>query len=182
MKRHVFICGARSIDPDCAICGGKGRDHVHGDNDEARARIAKLAGAPITGEPTPLQREWAALKFAHPDHVIAVRLGDFYEFFFSDAVTVEKLLTLTLTKRNAIPMAGVPVHSWQRYRDQILAAGQGVAVADYAEGVKRRTITSIHAAESPTASCSPSFAFAASKSSPAIRSIRPRADQCARSA
>ena len=36
------------------------------------------------------------------------RLGDFYEMFFEDAKTAAPILNVALTKRNGIPMCGVP--------------------------------------------------------------------------
>lgn len=48
------------------------------------------------------------------DALLATRIGDFYEFFGPDAEAASKLLTITLTRRREIPMAGVPI--WAKYK------------------------------------------------------------------
>jgi DNA mismatch repair protein MutS len=65
-----------------------------------------------------------------PDALLLFRLGDFYEMFFEDAQTGAKLLNLTLTKRNAIPMCGMPFHAAQGYIAKLVQAGRRVAVCD----------------------------------------------------
>ena len=55
---------------------------------------------------TPLVADLDALKLQHPDSFLAVRLGDFYEFFFEDARVVARLLGVSLTHRREAPMAG----------------------------------------------------------------------------
>lgn len=84
---------------------------------------------------TPVMKQHAAAKSAHPDCVIFFRLGDFYEMFGEDAVLVSELLDLTLTSRNKgkvdeIPMAGVPHHAAHGYIAKLLARGQKVAICE----------------------------------------------------
>jgi DNA mismatch repair protein MutS len=62
--------------------------------------------------------------------LVALRLGDFYEFFGEDARTVARLLNITLTTRTGHPMAGVPVYCSQLYFKRLLDAGRCIAVAD----------------------------------------------------
>lgn len=54
-------------------------------------------------------------------------LGDFIEFFANDAELVSDVLQITLTRRTKdekrIPMAGIPAHSWERYRIFLLKKG-----------------------------------------------------------
>jgi DNA mismatch repair protein MutS len=57
-------------------------------------------------EPTPMFRQYAEHKEKHKDAVLFFRMGDFYEMFRSDAVEVSRLLNLTLTQRQGIPMCG----------------------------------------------------------------------------
>lgn len=54
-------------------------------------------------------------------------LGDFIEFFANDAELVSDALDITLTRRTKdekrIPMAGIPAHSWERSRSELLRKG-----------------------------------------------------------
>ena len=52
---------------------------------------------------------------ADPLTPMLFRLGDFYELFFEDAKEAAGLLNVALTKRNGVPMCGVPYHAAQRY-------------------------------------------------------------------
>lgn len=58
------------------------------------------------------------------------RLGDFYEMFAEDALEASKLLGLTLTQRNGVPMCGIPYHSSQNYTHRLLRAGKKIAVCE----------------------------------------------------
>ena len=72
-------------------------------------------------------------KKQYPDALLLFQVGDFYELFFSDAVTVARTLNLTLTTRDKnnpdpIPMCGVPVAVVDGYVDRLVAAGYSVAI------------------------------------------------------
>jgi len=89
----------------------------------------------MAGKQTPVMRQHAAAKNAHPDCVIFFRLGDFYEMFGDDAVLVSEVLDLTLTSRNKgkadeIPMAGIPHHAAHGYIARTLKAGHKVAICE----------------------------------------------------
>ncbi len=89
----------------------------------------------MAGNATPVMRQHAAAKEAHPDCVIFFRLGDFYEMFGDDAVLVSKVLDLTLTSRNKgkadeIPMAGLPHHAAHSYIARMLKSGYKVAICE----------------------------------------------------
>ncbi len=89
----------------------------------------------MAGKATPVMKQHAAAKAAHPDCVIFFRLGDFYEMFGDDAVLVSKELDLTLTSRNKgkadeVPMAGVPHHAAHGYIARMLQKGHKVAVCE----------------------------------------------------
>jgi DNA mismatch repair protein MutS len=58
------------------------------------------------------------------------RLGDFYELFFEDAKEASVLLNVALTKRNGVPMCGVPYHAAQSYIAKLIKAGRRVAICD----------------------------------------------------
>ena len=62
-------------------------------------------------------------------------MGDFYELFYDDARRAAKLIDITLTARgksggNAIPMAGVPVHSIDTYLAKLVRLGESVAICE----------------------------------------------------
>jgi DNA mismatch repair protein MutS len=46
-------------------------------------------------------RHYVELKRAHPERVLLYRLGDFFECFFEDAITLSRELELTLTGKDA---------------------------------------------------------------------------------
>ena len=46
---------------------------------------------------TPMMQQYMETKKQYPDCILFYRLGDFYEMFFEDAVTVSRELELTLT-------------------------------------------------------------------------------------
>lgn len=89
---------------------------------------------------TPMMKHWYSVKENHkkkyPNHIIAYRMGDFYEFFYDDAVRVSKLLGITLTKRkvgsDAYPLAGIPHHAGN-YLKNLVNLGQTVVVVDQLE-------------------------------------------------
>ena len=65
-----------------------------------------------------------------PETLLLFRLGDFYELFFEDAKTASGLLNLALTKRNGVPMCGMPYHAAQGYIAKLITAGRRVAICD----------------------------------------------------
>ncbi len=65
-----------------------------------------------------------------PDVLLLFRLGDFYEMFFEDAKTASAILNVALTKRNGIPMCGVPHHAAQSYIARLIRAGKRVAIGE----------------------------------------------------
>ena len=83
-----------------------------------------------------MMAQWHACKEAAPDAVLFFRLGDFYEAFYDDAELIAKELDLTLTKRQEIPMAGVPHHTCEVYVDRLVAKGYRVAIAEQMENPK----------------------------------------------
>ena len=80
-----------------------------------------------------MMQRYLEYKEQYPDAILFFQVGDFYELFFDDAVTVAKTLNLTLTSRdknapNPIPMCGVPLSVLDGYIDRLLPAGYSVAV------------------------------------------------------
>ena len=80
---------------------------------------------------TPMMQQYQRLrKSIPPDTFLLFRLGDFYEMFFDDAKEASALLNVALTKRNGVPMCGVPYHAAQGYIRRLIQAGRRVAVCD----------------------------------------------------
>ena len=46
---------------------------------------------------TPMMKQYFEIKNHYKDIILLFRMGDFYEVFFEDAVTVSRLLNITLT-------------------------------------------------------------------------------------
>jgi DNA mismatch repair protein MutS len=89
-----------------------------------------------TSKLTPMMQQWATCKKRAPHMVLLFRMGDFYEAFYEDATTIVHELELTLTKRQGIPMAGVPWHSADTYIDRLVSRGHKVALAEQVEDPK----------------------------------------------
>ena len=80
---------------------------------------------------TPMMKQYLAMRRELPaDVLLLFRLGDFYEMFFEDAKTASGILNVALTKRNGIPMCGVPHHSAQGYIARLIRAGKRVAIGE----------------------------------------------------
>jgi DNA mismatch repair protein MutS len=80
---------------------------------------------------TPMMQQYRRLRSSIPaDTLLLFRLGDFYELFFEDAKEASGLLNVALTKRNGVPMCGVPYHAAQTYIAKLIKAGRRVAVCD----------------------------------------------------
>src|SRR6266853_991325 len=80
---------------------------------------------------TPMMQQYRRLRGSIPgDTLLLFRLGDFYELFFEDAKEASVLLNLALTKRNGVPMCGVPYHAAQSYVVKLIKAGRRVAICD----------------------------------------------------
>jgi DNA mismatch repair protein MutS len=80
---------------------------------------------------TPMMQQYQRLrKSIPPDTLLLFRLGDFYELFFEDAKEASVLLNVALTKRNSVPMCGVPYHAAPNYIAKLIKAGRRVAICD----------------------------------------------------
>jgi DNA mismatch repair protein MutS len=101
---------------------------------------------------TPAMRQYFAAKEQHPDCLMFCRIGDFYELFYEDAITVSRELQLTLTARDREkkqPMCGVPYHAAEIYLQRLLRKGYRIALCEQMEdpktvkGVVRREVTRV---------------------------------------
>lgn len=80
---------------------------------------------------TPMMAQYQAMRRSLPDDILLFyRLGDFYEMFFEDAKIAAEILNVALTKRNDIPMCGVPHHAAQGYIAKVIKAGKRIAIAE----------------------------------------------------
>lgn len=87
----------------------------------------------MSAEPatTPMMKQYLAMRRElAADVLLLFRLGDFYEMFFEDAKTASAILNVALTKRNGIPMCGVPHHAAQSYIARLIRAGKRVAIGE----------------------------------------------------
>ena len=88
---------------------------------------------------TPALKHYVELKKSDPNRVLLYRLGDFYECFFEDAITLSRLLEITLTSKEGgkkvgrVPMAGVPHHASDRYCTELIKKGLSIAICDQLE-------------------------------------------------
>jgi len=103
-------------------------------------------------EMTPFMRQWSSAKRENPDALLFFRMGDFYELFYDDAITVSRELQLTLTARDrerSQPMCGVPYHAVDSYLTRLLRQGYRIAICDQMEDPKltkkivRREVTRV---------------------------------------
>ena len=106
----------------------------------------------MAADDTPLMQQWRAAKSRHPDSLLFIRVGDFYELFHGDAEEGARLLGLTLTSRNngaaaKVPLAGVPVKAIDDYLSKLVRLGRRVAICEQVEdpalatGIVRREVT-----------------------------------------
>ncbi|RGQ56943.1 DNA mismatch repair protein MutS [Enterocloster bolteae] len=87
---------------------------------------------------SPMMQHYMETKKEYPDCVLFYRLGDFYEMFFDDALTVSKELEITLTGKDCglserAPMCGVPFHALDAYLYRLVQKGYKVAIAEQME-------------------------------------------------
>lgn len=82
---------------------------------------------------TPMMTQWQECKKRAKGAILLFRLGDFYEAFEEDAAVISKELDLVLTKRQEVPMSGIPAHTCEGYIDKLVAKGYRVAIAEQME-------------------------------------------------
>lgn len=104
---------------------------------------------------TPAMQQYLELKQEHRDTILLYRMGDFYETFFEDAVTMSKELEITLTARDCgsiigkIPLAGIPAKAVDVYLEKLVQKNIKVAICEQledpkqAKGIVKRGVTRI---------------------------------------
>ncbi len=80
-----------------------------------------------------MMRQYRDMKARYPEAILFFQLGDFYETFFEDAELVSRELEITLTSRDGVPMAGVPVRRAEFYVQKLLRQGYKVALCPQLE-------------------------------------------------
>ena len=103
--------------------------------DEIMTEIAEEERQEEKPKGSPLYQQYIELQKKYPDCIVAYRLGDFYEIFGDNAVTVANALDLTLTGRDCglesrVPMVGFPYHVSDVYIGKLVDKGYKVAVAE----------------------------------------------------
>ncbi len=86
-----------------------------------------------------MMEQYLGVKAKYPDTLLLYRMGDFYETFYEDAVTLSRVLGIVLTSRSPgdaekIPLAGIPWHSAEPQIARLLQAGLKVAICEQVEG------------------------------------------------
>ena len=84
---------------------------------------------------SPAMAQYLQIKEKYKDCILFYRMGDFYEMFYDDALTVSSELDLVLTGKSCgtqerAPMCGVPYHSAETYISKLLANGHKVAICE----------------------------------------------------
>ncbi len=79
--------------------------------------------------------QYLHVKREYPDAILLFRLGDFYEMFYDDAKVASEILGIALTsrdrsKKNPVPLCGVPFHSVEPHISKLLGSGKKVAVCE----------------------------------------------------
>jgi len=96
-----------------------------------------------SGQMPEMMTHWYEIRKQYPENfLIAYRMGDFYEFFYEDAVNVSRILGLTLTNRGSgpsrHPLAGIPHRATQHFKS-LVKMGQTVVIVEQLEDPKKAT-------------------------------------------
>lgn len=88
---------------------------------------------------SPMMFHYVQVKAEYPNALLLYRVGDFFECFFQDAVTIAEALELVLTSKEGgkeigrVCMTGVPHHALDRYSALLVEKGYAVAICDQVE-------------------------------------------------
>lgn len=85
-------------------------------------------------KPTPIYNLWCELAATlPPDTILFIQVGDFHETFVDHAAIAAPLLNVALTKRQDVPMCGIPVHAEDTYFKRLLEAGKTILLGTRGE-------------------------------------------------
>ncbi|ARV60415.1 DNA mismatch repair protein MutS [Nostocales cyanobacterium HT-58-2] len=87
---------------------------------------------------TQMFQHYVEIKDKYPHAMLLYRVGDFFECYFQDAVTLAQELELALTSKlvgevGRVAMSGVPHHAWERHATQLVEKGYAVVICDQVE-------------------------------------------------
>jgi DNA mismatch repair protein MutS len=88
---------------------------------------------------SPMYQHYVEVKEQYPNALLLYRVGDFFECFFQDAVTIARELELVQTSKEGgkelgrVAMTGVPHHAVERYSTMLVEKGYAVAICDQVE-------------------------------------------------
>ena len=91
---------------------------------------------------SPMYKHYVEMKEKYPNALLLYRVGDFFECFFQDAVTIARELELVQTSKEGgkelgrVAMTGVPHHALERYSTMLVEKGFAVAICDQVEDSK----------------------------------------------
>lgn len=81
-----------------------------------------------------LLEQYNKIKEKHPDAILMIRVGDFYELFGKDAIEFANVTGTVLTKRpeeyGITPLTGFPHYGLDVYLPKMVRAGYRVAICD----------------------------------------------------
>jgi DNA mismatch repair protein MutS len=88
---------------------------------------------------SPMMQHYVEVKEQYPHALLLYRVGDFFECFLQDAITISRELELTLTSKEGgkeigrVAMTGVPHHALDRYSAMLVEKGYAVIICDQME-------------------------------------------------
>ncbi len=90
---------------------------------------------------SPLYQDYMSVQKRYPTDIVAYRLGDFYEVFGENAVTIGNEINLTITGRDCglderVPMIGFPYHAADIYFNKI-SKTHSIVVAEDKNNIRR---------------------------------------------
>ena len=108
----------------------KAEDSFHPNADYSQLDTSKLSE---------MMQRYVEVKQQYSHALLLFRVGDFFECFFQDAVTIAQELELIQTTKHAgkeigrVPMTGVPHHAVEKYTTVLVEKGYAVVVCDQVE-------------------------------------------------
>ena len=79
--------------------------------------------APSSAEAEKVYQE---AKDAHPEHLVGIQLGDYYEFYGDDAAVVSRTIYSKLLDRGGVPLTGFRTENWQPRLRKLWCSGNNV--------------------------------------------------------
>lgn len=127
---------------DYVQCASRLTQHIYNIDQTTFPAVSKEKYAEVVEEKGAKGEEWKVkethnlsadfdkLKEKHPDALILVRVGDFYETYGKDAKRAAEILNLTVTKSNGRDLAGFPYHALDTYLPRLIRAGERIAITE----------------------------------------------------